>query len=150
MNAIIDEVLYLYSLGYQLKDILQSIKNNKNIESENVNTKINCKKERDIKVEEQYIDLGVEKSPYPESYTKLAIEEHQAVQFNQVLRKRIDLTPGLIYKIFTTKRKKIVICFIGEFKGQTSTHIRLQHRHGYSETFLKSDLISGEYLIKEA
>ncbi len=148
MDAIIDEILYLYFKGYYINDILNSIKINQCKEEKMQSKKIEKKKAKVIK--ESYIEFGPPKTKPPKSFTKLDIEEHEALVFNKALKGKLNLTPGSMYKVFTTKRKKSTICFIGEFKEQNERHIRLKHKLGYSETFLKSDLISGEYLIKEA
>lgn len=148
MNNIVDEVLYLYFEGYYLNEILNGIKDNqkKRMKAKKIATK---HKPAPI-TQNQCIDLGIVKSKYPKSFTKLDIKEHEAIQFNKVLSENLDLVPGVKYKILEPKGKGLKICFIGEFKEQGAKYIRLIHKHGYSETFLKSDLLSGEYLIREA
>ncbi len=148
MNSIIDEILYLYFQGFYFNDILNAIKNNQKQQNKTGNGKARNKKSPITK--DQCIDLSIPKAKYPQSFTKLDVKEYEAIQFNKALSEELDLVPGVAYQIFEPKGKKLKICFIGTFKEESSRYIRLEHKHGYSETFLKSDLISGEYLIREA
>lgn len=146
MNSIIDEILYLYFQGFYFNDILNAIKNNQKQQNKTGNGKARNKKSPITK--DQCIDLSMPGTKYPQSFTKLDVKEYEAIQFNKALAGRLDLVPGTTYQIIEPKGKKLKVCFIGKFKEESSRYVRLEHKHGYSETFLKSDLISGEYLIR--
>lgn len=148
MDSIIDEILYLYFQGFYLNDILNAIKNNQEQQKKTGNGK--AKNKNSPITKDQCIDLSIPSTKYPQPFTKLDIKEHEAIQFNKALAGRLDLVPGATYQIIEPKGKKLKVCFIGTFKEESSRYVRLEHKHGYSETFLKSDLISGEYLIREA
>lgn len=63
----------------------------------------------------------------------------------------VKLKEGKQYKAVKKRddRDKIGHSFTGVMESETELHITLRHKFGYCGTFLKADILTGEYKIKE-
>lgn len=151
MKATIDEVVELYFEGHRVNEIMAAMKENKEVKQKKT-TKSHIKKQKKPIIKEQYIDFSIPKQDYPEALKKLDIKEREAIEFNRALKAKGKLTIGKVYEVLIPKHGngKKDLSFKGVLKEENSRLIRLEHERGYSGNYLKSDLITGYYLIKEA
>lgn len=145
MKLNIDEILDLYFQGYYLRDILSVIPGTKENKEE---IKKTYRKKKKIVTPKKVVN----KDKYSTTLSILDIKENEAIRFNKAIKSNTNLVAGRIYNILvpTNGNRKTEKYFEGELVEEMNRFIILKHKFGYCETFLKVDIVSGLYQIREA